>query len=217
MTPTVVTVGPLATPHANNIVTTVTPVAGTALTLTTSPFVMDTPRRVLVTYGSGQDSGHRLLLTGTTASGTTQSETITIPATSTTINSILDYATVTSILPIDSFTNGITVGTSQVASSEWVRVDGWADPSLSIQCVVVGTVNYTVQQTLDDPDSPSNPVALGSMTWTSSNTAALVGATSTQIATQILIPVFIRVTLNTETAATSSVTMTTLQSGSVTY
>ena len=99
-------------------------------------------------------------------------------------------------------------------SSPWVRLDDWASPQIAIQCTVSGTVNYTVQSTLDDPNSPTNPVAAGSVTWVNSADPAAVGATGTIQTNYAFCPAFIRVVMN---SGTGTVTMTVNQSGSVPY
>ncbi len=214
MIPIRTTVGPLGAASANAIVTTVTPTSGLTLTLTSSPYTMDKPRRVLLTYGT-EGTARTLTLTGTSRYGVSQSETLTAPVGSGgTVNSVLDYATVTSIVSNSNFTNPITVGTSAIGSSPWVRFDGFADPAISIQCVVTGTVNYSVEQTLDDPDSPTAPVAINAMTWTTVSASGVVGASITAAGTITFVPTFLRVSTNT---GTGSVAATFQQSGVAPY
>jgi len=103
----------------------------------------------------------------------------------------------------------ITVSVAPPATeSSWVRFDDWAFPQVSVQCNPSGGANYTVQQTLDDPNSPTNPVAVGSVTWLNSPAANLVGATTAQQATLNSAPIFAKVVLNN---ATGSVTATFVQ------
>jgi hypothetical protein len=96
-----------------------------------------------------------------------------------------------------------------VKYSDWVRFDDYAPSNISIQCTVTGTVNYTVQTTLDDPNSPTNPVATGSVTWVDSSDTAVVGATATKQSNFLFAPTYARVKLN---SGTGSVTATFLQS-----
>lgn len=107
----------------------------------------------------------------------------------------------------------ITVSVSDASGgvkySDWVRFDDFAPSNISIQCNVTGTVNYTVQTTLDDPNSPTNPVATGSMTWVDSNDTSVVGATATKQSNLLFAPTFARVKLN---SGTGSVSTTFLQS-----
>ena len=108
----------------------------------------------------------------------------------------------------------VTVGPNAApgATSSLVRLDPWASAQVAIQCTVSGTVNYTLQQTLDDPDSPTNPVPLGSMTWVNSSDAAAVGATGTIQTNYGFTPTFARILLN---SGTGTVTATFAQSGVV--
>jgi len=218
MRPIVVTVGPLAAASANNIALSQTPTSGTAMTLNGSLVVagvavLDTPRRVLLTYGN-EGSARTLVVTGTGASGQVQSETLAIPSgAGGTVATVLDYKTVTQGLPAGGgFTAAVTLGTNGVAATPWVYLDEWPIPATSIQCTVSGTANYTVQSTLDDPNSPTNPVALTAVTWVNSSDAAVVGASTTQQSNFAFIPKFARVLLN---SGTGSVTATFIQSGNV--
>lgn len=212
MNPIVVIAGPLAAASANSIVTTVTPTAGQVLTLTISPYVLDKPRQVLVTYGA-EGTARTLTLTGTNLTGQSQFETITIPTSgASTIASVLDYATVTRIVSNSAFTNAITIGTNGIAGSAWVRLDTWANSYIAIQCTAAGTVNYTVQSTLDDPNSPTNPVLPVNVTWVATSDTAAVGATSTVQTNFGFCPLFARVLLN---SGTGSVVTTFAQAGNV--
>lgn len=213
----VAVVGPLASASANNICLTQSPTAAAGFTLngslvTAGVAILDTARRVLFTFAA-DETGHTITLRGTDRAGQTQSETIA-GTTAGTVYSVLDYKTVTSISISANSTGAITVGTNGVASSAWVRMDEYADPSIGLACVVSGTVNYTVQQTFDDPNSATNPVAAASVTWQSSGDSAVVGATGTKQSSFSYVPTYIRVLLN---SGSGSVTMTATQSGVVPY
>ena len=97
----------------------------------------------------------------------------------------------------------VTVGpnASPGAQSDWVRFDDWAPGLVSIQCTVTGTCNYTVQQTLQDPGSPTNAVAYASVAWVSHPDSALVAATTTAQGNYAYPPVYARVLLNSETGS----------------
>ena len=217
MRPIVVSVGPLASAAANNIALTQTPGAAGALTLngtlvTGGVAILDTPREVLITTND-DESARTFTIKGTDWAGSPISEVVTGPN-HTTAASVLSYATVTSIVISGSAGAAITVGTNGVASSPWVRFDEWALPTIGIQCDVVGTVNYTLQQSMDDPNSPTNPVNPNAMTWVNCSTAALVGASAAQQGSYAFCPLWARVVLN---SGTGTVTATFAQSGSVTY
>lgn len=208
MRPVTVSVGPLAAASANNIATSQTPGAAGALTLNGSLVkngvaILDSPRRVLITT---TDTTHTFTITGTTPTGTTQSEVVTGGGTN--VQSQLDYATVTSIVISGAATGAVTVGTSGVASSPWVRTDEWALPTLGIGCDASGTVSYTVQGTFDDPNSPTNPVAPSAVNWTSSSDTAAVNATGSIQTSYQNAPTYVRILLN---SGTGLVTATVVQ------
>lgn len=109
----------------------------------------------------------------------------------------------------------VTVGPNAAGatSSQWVRFDNWAPGStVTIQVDVAGTVNYSVQSTLDDPNSPQSPVALANVTWFDSGDTAVVGATASAQSSFNVLPVFARVLLN---SGNGTVKATFLQTGNV--
>jgi len=221
MRPIVVTVGPLTAASANNIAQSQTPGAAGALTLNGSTVVngvavLDHPRRVLITTG---DTTHIFTVTGTNASGMPISEVVGPITTS--AYTTQDFLTVTSVTINAAATAAVTVGTNGVASSAWVFLDSWALPMTSIQCDVSGTVNYTVQSTLDDPNSPTNPVAPSAVTWVSSPDTNAVGAAAAIqtsyggfAAYAALSPTYVRILLN---SGSGTVTATLVQAGVAPY
>lgn len=215
MRPVVLTVGPLAAASANNIALSTIPVDGSYININgaisvNGVAVMDSPRRVLITYGT-ETSNRTLIISGTTFSNQKAAETVTIPLGAPgTISSNLDYITVTSLLPGDGgWSQAMTVGTSTFAGSSWVCFDEWAFPQISVQLTASGTVNYTLQQTMDDPNSLTNPVLPYLVTWVNCGDTAAVGATGTIQTAYAFMPKFARILLN---SGTGSVTGTFIQS-----
>lgn len=221
MRPITAVVGPLTGASANNIATSQTPGAAGALTLNGSTVVngiavLDHARRVLITT---TDSTHTFTITGTTPTGTLLTEVVT--GNGTNVQSTLDYLTVTSVVISGAATGAVTVGTNGVAASPWVRLDEWARNEVSIQCNVSGTVNFTVQSSNDDPNSPTNAVLPSAMTWVNSPDTSAVNATGT-IQTSFggynayvaIFPLWVRVLLN---SGSGTVTTTVVQSGAVPY
>lgn len=208
MRPITATVGPLAAASANNIALSQTPGAAGALTLNGSLVVagvaiLDTPRRVLITTA---DTTHTFTITGTTPTGSVLSESFLVAGGAT--YSQLDYATVTSITISGAATAAVTVGTNGIASTPWVRLDEWADAQVGIQCNATGTVNYTVQSTDDDPNSPTNPVTPSATTWINTNDANAVNATGNVQTNFLFAPTFVRALLN---SGSGSVAMKVIQ------
>jgi hypothetical protein len=212
MRPIVVTVGPLASASANNIATTATPVSGTALTLngslvTGGVAILDTPRRILLTFGN-EASNRTMVLTGTNWAGDTISETLTVASgAGGTVASVLDYAKLTSALPLGGgWTAAVTLGTNGVAASPWVRLNEWARPAIGLQLNATGTVNYTVQVSYDDPNSRANPVTPSAMVWS----GTLVGGTVDALSSLTEVALFVRTLLN---SGSGSVATTVVQYG----
>lgn len=103
----------------------------------------------------------------------------------------------------------VSDASSEAQYSRWVRFDDWAPSYISIQCVADGSVDYTIEYTLDDPDSPTNPVAINDVTWAVSDDADVVNATGSATSNFIFAPTFARVKLN---SGSGSVAATFLQS-----
>ncbi len=214
MRPITVTVGPLASASANAIALSQTPSAG-PLTLNGASVsggvaVLDNARRVLIT-SVANESGNTFTITGTGRGGIPQTDVVTGPNAGT-AQSNLDFVTVTRIAISGNAVGAITVGTNTVASSQWVRFDEWGESYVTIQCNASGTVNYTIQTTLDDPNSPTNPVSPSAMTWLNTNDTSAVGATTSIQSNFLFLPIFARVTLN---SGTGSVTSTFVQTAGV--
>lgn len=110
----------------------------------------------------------------------------------------------------------ITVSVSDASEeakySDWVRFDDWGQNYISILAVASDTVDYTIQYTLDDPNSPTNPVAVNDVTWLNSNDTNVVNATNSQPSNFLFAPTFARVKLN---SGSGEVVATFLQSGGV--
>jgi hypothetical protein len=214
MRPVTVSVGPVGTVSATNIATSQTPAGAGALTLngalvTGGVAILPTPQRVKITTA---DTTHTFTITGTSPTGTLLTEVVTSNGTS--VQSALDYSTVTSIVISGAATAAVTAGTSGVASTPWVRFDDYAPAPVSIQCTVTGTVNYTIQQTLDDPNSATNPVTPSAVTWLPTSDTAGVAATTSIQSNYAYVPVFARVLLN---SGSGSVIATFLQAGATPY
>jgi hypothetical protein len=189
MRPVSLTAGPYSAASANGLVTSVTPTTGTSLALVTNT-VDATPRRLIVTPVSQANPG-TLLVVGTTWGGQAASETLTVPSGSTAVvTSVLDYLTVTSILPGGGlWTAAITVGTANsalVGSSAWLRCDDYGAAATQITVTVSGTITFSVEASDDDCNaqtvtgiSAMTPaIAPSAMTWFSPDTTNLTGKTS---------------------------------------
>lgn len=207
MQPISVTVGPLAAASANNIALSQTTAGAADLTLNGALVsggvaTLDVPRRVLVT-NVGNDSGITFTVYGTWMGGQTISETLQGTSGST-VATTVDFATVTRIA-VNGATSvsGVTVGTNGVAGSSWVRLDSWADAQTAIQCNATGTVNYTVQVTMDDPNDPTNPVSIVNTTWLNTNDTDAITAIGDVFTNFDWTPTYARILLNSGTGTVS--------------
>lgn len=206
MRPVTVSVGPLTAASATNI-RTASGIAGAGAVVLNGSTVsggvatLDNPRQVLVTNASNETL--TLTLTGTTFGGAAASEVIQL-ATAGTVASKLNYKTLTSVVSSAASVGNISIGTNALASTPWVRFDEWAMGQVGLQVDVTGTVNYTVQGTMDDPNSPTNPVDPAAVAWINSSDTAVVGATLQQQSNFMFAPIFARVLLNSGTGSISA-------------
>jgi hypothetical protein len=110
----------------------------------------------------------------------------------------------------------IVLTTNGVARSSLARMDEWAPGPITIQCVITGAPTYSVQVSNDDPNSATNPVAVGSMTWSPSPDTLATGATTSIYTVLAQTPLFISIN-QTVGAAGNGVTATIVQSGVAPY
>lgn len=171
---------------------------------------LDVPRQITIGSG-GNDSAITYTITGTNRNSA-RSEVVT-GGNVATVNSVLDYDVVTSIVASGAPAGTVVAGTNGIAGSQWVRLDSWANAQTTVQVEVTGTVNATVQQTMDDPNSPTDAVTMPSVTWMSAD-APLVAFTANQFSNFAFSPTFLRVLLN---SGTGSVTMRVHQFGVVPF
>lgn len=136
---------------------------------------MDMARQVILT-SAGNDSGITFGLTGTDWANMPISETLA-GANAGVAASVLSYKTISSITTSAAVASTVTAGTNGVAYSQWASFDPFAGMAqCSIQIAGTGTVNWTVQQSLDDPNSTSNPISPALMAWVNAQDPALVNS-----------------------------------------
>jgi len=87
-------------------------------------------------------------------------------------------------------------------------MDTWANAQTIIQVNVSGTANYTVQGSMDDPNSPTDSVAEANMTWIDCAATSLVAATANAQGTLVATPIFLRLKQN---SGNGTATMTVAQ------
>lgn len=113
--------------------------------------------------------------------------------------------------PITVTTTDATAGTTY---SSMIRSDSFANAQSVIQVTVTGTATYTVETSMDDPNSITNPVAVGSMTWINATDSAIVAKSASATGILVATPTFIRIK---QTAGNGSTTMTFAQFGNAPY
>ena len=169
----------------------------------------DAARRVLFTPAGAEATNSTIwTVYGTNRSGAAISEVVNGVNNPTTVGTNQDFLTVSRIAVNKTQAGNIQVGTSGIASSNWVIQNNATTPqNTGIQVVVSGTINYTVEYTYTDP----NTLAIGSypqifaLATMTSQTATLDGTITT--------PVWgVRLTQNSFTNP-GSATMTVIQSG----
>lgn len=203
MRPIVLQVGPLVAGAANNIAQSQSPGAG-AITLNGSTVsggvaTLDTARRVIITSG-GNDSAITFTITGTNWSGNPISETLA-GANIGAAQSVLDYKTVSSVTHSGSVAGTVTVGTNGVASSPWARLDDFGFNGVDLQIDVTGTLNWTCEQSDDDPNPvlPMTAVPPASMVWITPDSTNLSSKTASARDSLSSTPAWLRITANSQT------------------
>lgn len=161
MRPIVVT-KQLGAASASNIAASQTPVSGTPLTLngalvTGGVATLDTPRRILLTFGN-EASNRTLVLSGTNGSGTPITEVLAVASgAGATVASLQDFATVTSAVPAGGgWTAPVTLGTNTVGATIWF-VPNYQQQVQNIGVeteLVSGAANWSVETTQNDPRAP---------------------------------------------------------------
>lgn len=205
------TVGPLKAASVNSIFASASGTANTALTLTTSPYVLDTPRRIIIT-SAGNDTGITFAIVGTDWSGMPCSETLTGATTGQAAQSAYDYASITSITPSGNTASTIQVGTNNVASSRPIFLDEWAFPQCAVQVELTGALaTASVRQTLDDPNALTN--GYPSVIWANSADASAVGTTTSVMSYFAYAPRMVQL-LTTQSSTTSVATIRISQAAS---
>jgi hypothetical protein len=215
MRPITVSVGPLATASTNAIALSQTPTGALTLNgalVSGGVATLDTPRRVAIAC-TANESAKTFTISGTDSANSPIIELL-IGGNAATVYTNMDFKTVTSITINAAAAGALTVGTNGIASSTWVRLDDYALPQVAVQCTPTGTVSYTVQQTLQDPNSATNPVAPYLVTWLNTADNSAVNATSALQTSYQYAPAFVKVTLN---SGTGSVSTTITQLGVVPY
>lgn len=162
---------------ADNVAASQAVTAATSLVLEALAANLGSPAQVVLETNADYTAVN-FTITGTDANGNVISEVVVGPNTAT-VNSVLYYASVTSITSSGGVGGGtVQVGTTGNVTSRWVRMDSWANAQAVAQVNVSGTLTYTVQTTMDDPNDPFAPMAPVDVTWLDALDANLVSETA---------------------------------------
>lgn len=212
MIPRSTQVGPLASAVANFYVHAQSGTAGTALTLfATAPA---SAQRLIIT-SAGNDASVNFTIIGTLKDGSPVTEVMNgANGLATNLQgqafSMLDYATIVSITPSANTASTVTAGTNGVASSTWLRLDNFGFAQTALEAIVTGTVNYTVEEAVRDPNSQVYSLTPANLVWQPN--AALQALTANSFGSYSASPSWVRCTLN---SGTGSVVFTVSQAGVV--
>lgn len=152
-------------------------------------------RQVLITT-TANETAKTLTIYGTDANGVEINETVTGPN-NTTGTTTQFFRTVTRIAVSAAFTGAVYVGTNGVGCSRPAYLDQWAAGTVALQADVSGTVNFTVQQTVDN----LNNTSASSISWVNHPDVAMAAATATAQANYAYAPSFVRLKVNSGTGS----------------
>lgn len=186
-------------------------VAAGNLTLTAATVSFAYPSQVVITT-SANYTAVSFTVVGTDANGVVCTETVLGP--NATTKTLANYFKSITSVSTDGGVGGgaVAVGVTGVTSSRWMYLDSWTTGYISVQCDATGTVNYTVQSTLDNPADLHQPITSANVSWYDSSDSGVVNAIASQQSNFVFTPSYVRVLLN---SGTGSVKTTLLQTGVV--
>jgi len=172
------------------------------------------PRRVVVRGLDANAEGIIITVTGTDAADGPQVESFRILAQGTDYVGRLEFQTITEVRANVGGIGQVQVGTSGIVGSQWARLDTWAIGPTIIHINALGSANYTLQTTLDDPNSIVDPIDPDNARWfpsTDTNVVNTTGSKQTQFDAN---PVFCRILINSGVGTVQAVIQ---QNGSPTF
>lgn len=159
------------TPADANLTGFASNVTGAAFTLTATSSGDSLAHQVSIKNDSATDhSGKTVTLVGTDADGRAQTEVVTGPAGSATVESTLYFLTLTSATPSATIgADTFDIGWVDEFSTKTLALD-WRSGNAALDVNVSGTINYSLQQTFDDVQFKTTAFVWGvddATTWTS--------------------------------------------------
>jgi VCBS repeat-containing protein len=176
---------------------------------------LDVARRVTI-VSTGDISNRTFTITGTDRYGNSQSETITGPNNAT-VYTTKDFKTVTQIAISGSAGAALTSGTNGIASTQWYPADYKRNGTvlLFVALSTGASLTYTIEQTstnLNDttlsPFSAQITQAQNAVVFPSSD-STVVNASTNEISNFISAPAGIRLTSNSFSSGTATLTIIT--------
>lgn len=156
-------------------------VTGASWTITTTSSGDNLAHQVSIRNDSATNhSAKTALLTGTDADGNAQTETVSLPNSNATIESTKYFRTLTSVVP--SATIGVDtmdIGWVDEFSTPTITLNWRNQNAATLNVDVTGTINYTVQQTFQNPlsnSAPSQNLTWAAITAFDAKTADVLGA-----------------------------------------
>lgn len=150
------------------------------------PFIFPNLTRT-ITLSSPDNLDFNFIINGTDQFGNSISETLIGPNNST-VTSAKQYNTITSIKSheFDPYTN-LSIGSGSTGTFQWIKFNTFnIDPNITIAAEVVGTINYSINQTIDSLGyyksigsffeyvQPTAPILLGNNPIATTNTLSSV-------------------------------------------
>lgn len=127
-------------------------VTGAAFTITTTATTDGLAHQVSIRNDAAVDhSGKTVVLVGTDADGRAQSETVTGPTASATVESAKYFKTLTSATPSATIgADTFDLGWVDEFASQTIPLDWRSNTPATLQVVVTGTLNFDIEATLQD-------------------------------------------------------------------
>jgi hypothetical protein len=166
-------------------------------------------QRRLAFVSAGNDVARHATLTGTNDDGAVISEIVALASIGT-VNSVLDYRTVTRVTVDGAIATTINIGTTATGSTRWVRCNTYLTPfAVNLTTQLSGSVTYQGETTADDFWTATNNPAMN--TTPVVNVATAIASGTTAAATPLTSPVTgVRLTV---TAGTGTLTAQVIQAG----
>jgi len=151
---------------------------GATWTLTATSSGDSLAHRVSIRNDSATDhSGKTAILTGTDADGNAQTETVTLPGTSATIESTKYFLSLTTVVPSATISSDtMDIGWVDEVSTKTFVMNRHASTGALVQVDVTGTIDFTVQVSAGDPQNMSSDQE--SMPWIAAQDTDLVTQTT---------------------------------------